>query len=167
MSTRSRPLYLEIESGHRKVDELLRVSRPNLLEIVPLVEGMLAKFDEAITNSETGPGISPLFDDVAAIRMARAGLRAAGPVLKAENLGKARSCFDAFQKAWPSVKRMIRQRSPDTCKEIEDAIVRVDAAFQHPKSTAAELIPLVDGLMEGYNVGLSVVVAEARETISG
>lgn len=167
VSTRSRPLYLEIEDGRKKIDQLLRPSRPNLVEIVPLVKAMLAKFDEAITNSETDPAISPLFDDVAAIRMARAELRAAGPALKAGNLGQARSSFDAFQKAWPSVKGMIHQRSPDTCKEIEDAIVRVDTAFQHRKSTAAELIPLVDRLMEGYNVGLSVVVAEASETTSG
>ncbi len=168
VSTRSRPLYLEIEAGYqRKIEELLRAPSPNLVEVVPLVEAMLAKYDEAIGNSETGPAISPLFDDVAAIRMARAGLRAAGPALKAGNLVKARSSFSAFQKAWPDVKGIMQQRSLDTCKEIEDAIVRVDGAFQHRNPNVAELTLLVDGLMERYNAGLSLVVTEARNTISG
>lgn len=168
VSFRSRALYSELEAGYqKKIEELLDAPRPNLAEIVPLLESMLAKYDEAIKLAETGPAISPLFDDVAAIRIARAGLRATGPALKAGDLAKAKSFFSAFQQQWGGVEDLIKLRSPDTYREIEDAMARVDRAFQQDKPTADELMPLVAALTERYNSGLNLVVTAARNASPG
>ena len=168
VATRSRPHYQEVEGVYqRKIEEMLREASPNLAEIVPLAAAMLAKYDEAIKNSETGADLSTLFDDVAAIRLARAGLRAAGPALKAGDVAKAKSSFESFQKEWPGVKGIVHQRSSDTTQEIEAAIALAASAFQRSGSTAAELAPLVDTVTERYNAGLTLVVTEARATLPG
>ena len=166
VSTRSRPHYQEIEGGYqRKIEELLRASDPDLGEIVPLAQAMLAKYDEAIQLSETGPDLSPLFDDVAAIRLARAGLRGASSALKAGDSAKAAASFKAFQQAWPDAQGIMRAQSAETCGEIEAAIGRAAGVFQQGNPTAAELTPAVDALIERYNAGLNLVVGEARKTL--
>lgn len=168
VATRSRPHYQEVEGVYqRKIEEMLRETNPNLAEIVPLAETMLAKYDEAIKNSETGADLSTLFDDVAAIRLARAGLRAAGPALKAGDVARARSSFEAFQKAWPDVKGIVQQRSGDTAQGIDAAIAQAATAFQRGDATAAALSPLIDAVTERYNAGLTLVVTEARATLPG
>ena len=104
VTTRSRPIYQEVEGGYqRKIEELLRASSPVMVDIVPLAEAMLTKYDEAIALSESGAALSPLFDEVAAIRLARAGLRGAVAALKQGGPAVARAAFTAFQAAWPGV----------------------------------------------------------------
>jgi len=162
VSTRSRPLYLELEAEHqRKIEEMLAAANPDLAAIVPVAESMLAKYDEAIRNSETGPAISPLFDEVAAIRIARAGLRATVASLKGGDNAQANASFHDFQHEWPRVKGLIQRRSSGICQEIDDAIAKADDAL-HQGKPAPEVAPLVDAVMDRYNAGLGLVVTEAR-----
>lgn len=162
VSTRSRPLYLEIEAERqKKIEEILDGPSPNVAAALPLAESMLVKYDEAIANSEKGPALNPGFDDVATIRIARAGLRSTIFALKAGDANKASAAFHEFQHEWPKAKGLIEKRSADASKEIEGAIGKADDALHHGKA-AAEVSPLVDAVMERYNAGLGLVVTEAR-----
>lgn len=166
VTTRSRPIYQEVEGGYqRKIEEMLRSPSPAMAEIVPLAEAMLAKYDEAIALSESGAALSPLFDEVAAIRLARAGLRGAVAALKQGDPAAARAAFTAFQAAWPGVQGLIEARSPEAAAETAAAIGRAGAAFATGSATAADLGPVVDGVVERYNAGLTLVVTEARATL--
>ncbi len=161
ISTRSRDNYtkLEMELQHQ-VNDLLAGGAPKAAEISPLIEQMIAKYDEAIKLAETGPGISPLFDDVAAIRVVRADLRIVASALKAGNTGKAKTAFSSFQKGWPTVEGLIKSRNAGTHGEIVSAITTADKAFQG--SNTEQQASSNSALMEKYNAGLALVVTEAR-----
>jgi len=162
VSTRSRPLYLEIEAERqKKIEEILDGPNPNLGDALPLAESMLVKYDEAIANSEKGPTLNTGFDDVATIRIARAPLRQTVFALKAGDANKASAAFHEFQHEWPKAKTLIQMRSGDAVREIDGAVSKADDAMHHGKPVA-DVTPLIDTVVEKYNAGLNLVVAEAR-----
>jgi hypothetical protein len=159
---RSRALYGQIENDYEvPISKALEAAQPNVAETIPQLREMIAKYNEAIKLSYTGPAISPLFDDVAAIRIVRAPLREAGPALKAGDLEKAKTAFAAFRDHWDDVEDLVKVRSADDYREIEQAMGRTDRAFSSAAS-AAELSLLVDTLTERYNYGLNLITAAAR-----
>ena len=130
VSFRSRDLYLEVEAGYqKKIEELLAAPTPDLKEIASQLEAMIASYDKAIKNSETGPALSPLFDDVAKIRIARTGLRVANPALQAGDGAKAHGGFGDFKKEWPSVEGLYKSRDAVIHGEVGTAIAQIDQAF--------------------------------------
>jgi len=161
---RSPQLYADLETDlQAKIQTLLDAPQPNAAAIVPVVQAELAKWDEAITLVSTGPPISPLFDDVAALRMLRADtIRAAAPLLKAGDAATAKPMLTAFINRWPDVEDLIHERSTDAYAEIEGAMAKVNTAVQQAKPDARELGPLVNVLTDRYNYGLSLVNAAAR-----
>src|SRR5260370_384181 len=78
--------------------------------------------DAAIKLSEAGPALSPLFDDVTALRVVRAELRKVGPALKANDMAAVRAAYEAFDKRWDDVEELIKLRSMTAYREIEDAM---------------------------------------------
>ncbi|MEA2661261.1 MAG: hypothetical protein QOH08_833 [Chloroflexota bacterium] len=158
---RSRQLYGELETElETKVQAALGVAQPSAATLVPLLDQMLAKYDQVIRLSAEGPAISPLFDDVAAIRMTRASLRQVSPALKAGDLATAKAQYAIFQKDWANAEPLLH-RSTDAFAEIGAAKSTADGAFKAERP-AAELAPLVDALTERYNYGLNLVNVAAR-----
>ena len=163
VNVRSRELYNRIEvQDQKKLEEGLEAPQPKAAELLPIAEDMLAGYDEAIKLSETGPALSPLFDDVTALRVVRAELRKVGPALKANDLAAAKAAYEAFDKRWDDVEDLIKLRSPSAYREIEDAMRRAGAALKAAQPNPAEAGPLVDALIERYNYGLGLVNAAAR-----
>src|SRR5438477_11185518 len=77
---RSRALYGEIETHYEAdIAEALGKANPDTTQIIPMLQTMVSKYDEAIRLSDSGPALSPLFDDVALIRTVRAPLRHVSP----------------------------------------------------------------------------------------
>jgi hypothetical protein len=160
---RSRPLYGEIESTcEADIEKELEEPSAKPAEILPRLQEMIAKYDEAIRLSDTGPPISPLFDDVATIRMVRAPLRTVGPALKSGDTAKAKSRFDAFKAGWGEVQRLFRDRSADAVQDTDTALAQADRHLSAASTNAAEAGPAVDKLLERYNYGLNLVTAAAR-----
>lgn len=161
---RSMPIYEDLEHNYEaKIAEALEGPKPDAAKILPLAKAMLAKYDEAIQLAQTGPAISPLFDDVADIRIARAPLRGVAPSLKSGNIVAAKASFGAFTEAWPGVSNLIKLRSAGAYQEIEQAIAQVDTAWQKPQPSAEDLTPLVANLTNRYNYGLNLLNTAARK----
>lgn len=159
---RSRDLYAQLETDLQgSIDKAFAASQTDVAATTKLVGSLLATYDEAIALSTTGPAISPLFDDIATIRMTRAPLRAVSPALKAGDLATANDRYAAFAKAYPDARPFLR-RSTDAFAEIEAAKGKVDAALPAAAATSPELAAQVDAFVERYNYGLGLVNAAAR-----
>lgn len=163
VNVRSRELYNRIEvQDQKKIEEGLETAQPKPSELVPAAEDMVAGIDAAIKLSESGPALSPLFDDVAALRVVRAELRKIGPALKSGDTATAKAAYESFDKKWDDVEDLVKARSTSAYREIEDAMKRAAPAMKAEKPNPAEAGPLVDALIERYNYGLSLVNAAAR-----
>src|SRR5438552_12785089 len=109
-----------------------------------MARSMLASYDKAIEVSQSGQSISPIFDEVADLRVARAPLRDVPAALSANDLNRAKDIFTRFTQNWSgAVADESRARSARTQAEIEQAISAVNAAWQGPAATASTLTPLV------------------------
>jgi hypothetical protein len=163
VNVRSRELYNRVEiQDQKKIEEGLEAAQPKLAELVPIAEDLLTGYDAAIKLSEAGPALSPLFDDVTGLRVARAELRKIGPALKANDVATAKTAYEAFDKRWDGVEDLVKMRSTTIYREIEDAMKKAEAALKAEKPNPAEAGPLVDALIERYNAGLALVNAAAR-----
>jgi hypothetical protein len=160
---RSRELYGEIESDYEAdIERALEQPAPDLGQLIAQLQAMLAKYDEAIVLSDTGPPISPVFDDVARIRIARAPLRTVPDALKAADVARARALFGEFQARWPEVRPLFDQRSADTSREVDAALGDVDRALMAPSTDPTEAAGRVNYLLDRFNFGLNLVNAAAR-----
>ena len=158
---RSRELYAALENDFEaKIQAALDVPQPDAAQIAPLVEEMIAKYDEAIALVRNGPAISPLFDDVATIRIVRSSLRTVSPALKANDIARALSQYGTFQRGYPEALPLLKLRASEIAQEVESAKAKVAAAFAQGRPAAAAT--LVDALVERYNAGLALVNAAAR-----
>ncbi|MBI4187622.1 MAG: hypothetical protein HY529_00255 [Chloroflexi bacterium] len=162
---RSLPTYDDLEHNWQdKINKALASPDAKAADVLPLAQSLLAKWDEAIKLVQTGPPISPLFDDVADIRIARQPLRQIPAALTANDIPKAKSLFTTFTENWPKVNGLIKIRSLEAYNETEAAIATVKSALIKASSpTAAELTPLVATVTNRYNYGLSLVTTAARK----
>ena len=160
---RSRALYGEIE-GHYQSDIADALAAPGAdpAAIVPPLREMVAQYDQAIQLSDSGPALSPLFDDVATLRMVRAPLRTVGPALKAGNISRATTAFGAFKSRWPDARVLIRARSEDAERETDVAVAAANDALSASSVNAADAAARVDKLLDRYNFGLNLLNAAAR-----
>jgi hypothetical protein len=124
-----------------------------------MVQAMVGKYDEAIRLSDTGAPLSPMFDDLAALRTARAPLRSVGPALKAGETDKANAAFADFKARWASAQPVLEKYSPESLAQTSAALDQASAAMQSPGSEAA---PAIDALLSSYNAGVNVVNNAAR-----
>ncbi|MCX6023371.1 MAG: hypothetical protein NTZ05_16910 [Chloroflexi bacterium] len=160
---RSRALYGEIET-HYEVDiaKALEAAKPDPAAIIPQLREMIGQYDQAIKLSDTGPAISPIFEDVAVVRIVRAPLRTVSPALKAGNVEKAKVGFAAFKAHWSEAVPYFKARSSEAYQETDAALTKADTAMSVAVVNAAEAGPLVDALMERFNYGVNLVNAAAR-----
>jgi hypothetical protein len=163
---RSRPLYDDIERNwEAKIKEALAAPQPDASEVLSMARSMLASYDEAIQASQSGPAISPIFDEVADFRVARVPLREVPAALSANDLNKAREFFTRFTQNWSgAVADEARARSASTQAEIEQAVNAVNAAWQQPGVTADTLTPLVATVTDRVNSLVTLTATAARES---
>jgi hypothetical protein len=163
INTRSPELYKELETNlQAKLEDQLAEAQPNTASAVPNAQALLAKYDDAIRLVEAGPPLSPLYDDVARIRIVRSNLRLMPAALKAGDLAAAKTAYTAFQQGWPDAQAVLRAQAPDNVQAIEAEKAKLDAAMSAASPSAAELSPLVDSLTKAYNDGLAVVSNAAK-----
>jgi hypothetical protein len=163
INTRNPDLYKELElTLQARITEALNAASPNFAALVPDVQAMIAKYDEAISASEKGAPLNPLYDDVARLRIVRAHLREVSPALKAGNIAKARKSFDTFDEKWDSIEDLVKVRSQDAYVAIEGGMMKIEQSFASAKPDTAELTTLVAGVMDKYNGIVSQVTREAR-----
>ena len=158
VNVRSRALYGEIESHYEAdITSALDQPTPDVAQILPLVQAMVGKYDEAIRLSDTGAPLSPLFDDLATVRTARAPLREVGPALKSGDTELAAARFAEFKSRWPAAQPLIAGRSPEVANNIATALEAADGGLNG--ST-------VDALLTRYNEGINLINAAARATLT-
>jgi hypothetical protein len=160
---RSRPMYQLLEHEFEaRIAKALEQPNPDIAVVLPDVQAMLAKFDEAVTMFAAQPPLNPLFDDVARLRIVRAHLREVPPALKAGNFAKARKSFQAFDDTWDSIEDLIKARSADAYVAIEKGMIDIEKALEPTPPDVAKVTALVNEVMRLYNAALAEVVKDAR-----
>jgi hypothetical protein len=165
VNTRSPELYAAIETNYEsKIMKGLAEATPDLPALVSDAKAMLAKFDEAVVLSQQSAPLSPLYDDVARLRIVRAHLRQVNPALKAGDLAKARTSFDAFSDNWDSIEDLVKARSREAYDGIEKGMIQIERALMPNSPDAGAVSALVTGVMDQYNAVVGQVAKEARST---
>ncbi len=164
VSFRNPQMYADIETvWEAKVTSELNATPPDLSDAREDSKTLLAKYDEAIKLVSTGTAISPLFDDVATLRILRTNtLRDATPALKVGDIATAKPLLTTFITKWSEVEDMVHDRSADIYAEIEGAMGKVNTAIQKADAKAADVAPLVDTLSNRFNYAISLFNAAAR-----
>jgi hypothetical protein len=123
---------------------------------------MIGKYDEAIAMAASGAPLSPLYDDVARLRIERSHLREVTPALKAGNIAKARKSYEAFDSGWDPIEDLIKARSEDAYVAIEKGMIQIEQALMADKPDVAQVTALITAVNTQYNAALALVVKEAR-----
>jgi hypothetical protein len=164
INTRDRDLYNELEKNYQaKLEEGLSAPKPDIPGLLSNAQAMLAKYDQAIALVEKAAPLSPLYDDVARLRIARSPLRAVNPAMQDGNVAKARKAFAAFRSNWPGVRDFVKMRSADAYDAVEKGIVDLDAALKGPQPSAEQVAGLVNGVMGKINGVVFQLTSEARK----
>lgn len=163
VNVRSRSLYALLETDlQARIADGLKPARPDLAPLVPLSEQLGRTFDEALALVQAGPALSPMFDDLAALRIVRADLRIATAALGTGDLNKARTSFAAFKEGLPGVEGLITSRSTSAGAELTAAVADADARFAQAGVTADDLKAPVATVTTRYNVAVNLWNAAAR-----
>jgi high-affinity iron transporter len=153
---RSRDLYADIESHYESdIVSALDGTNPDASQILPMLQAMLGRYDEAIHLSDTGAPLSPLFDDLATLRTVRAPLRNVSAALKAGDATKANTGLAEFKWRWPRAQPLLAKYAPDALQQTTDAMAQLDAQPLAPGG--------IDRLLTSYNAGINVVNDAARQ----
>jgi hypothetical protein len=156
-------MYNLIEHTYQdRITKALNEPNPNVPVITADAQMMLSKFDEAISMVEKAQPISPLFDDVARLRIARANLLPVIPALKAGDFAKAREGVSGFRRNWTNVEGLIKARSQDARDAIDKGLTDIDAALKQDKPNADQVSSMVSALNLKYNTVLGEINREAR-----
>jgi hypothetical protein len=145
-----------------RITKALNAPSPDLPKISADLQEMIGKYDEAIAMASSGAPISPLYDDVARLRMERSHLREVTPALKAGNLAKARKSYEAFDNGWDPIEDLIKARSEDAYVAIEKGMIQIEQALMPEKPDVAQVTAMVAAVNAQYNAALALVVKEAR-----
>src|SRR5262249_1614757 len=109
------------------------------------------------------PPLSPLYDELARLRIVRAHLREVNPALKAGNIAKAQKSFETFNDKWFDVEDFVRAQSLDAYVAIERGMLAVeDALLTTEKPDVAQVTGLVTAVMTPYNAIVVEVARQAR-----
>ena len=164
INTRNTDLYKELELNlQAKVTKALSTPDADAATIIPDVQAMLAKYEEAISMIQKAAPLNPLYDEVARLRIVRAHVREVNPALKAGDIAKARKSFTAFDDNWDSIEDLIKARSEDAYTAIEKGMIQIEQAFMPAQPDVEQVTALVNGLTQQYNAIVTQVVTDARQ----
>jgi hypothetical protein len=163
INTRSKPMYDKIELDLQdRITKALNAPSPDLPKIGADLQEMIGRYDEAIALASSGAPLSPLYDDIARLRIERSHLREVTPALKAGNLAKARKSYEAFDNGWDPIEDLIKARSEDAYVAIEKGMIQIEQALMPEKPDVAQVTAMVAAVTTQYNAALALVVKEAR-----
>ena len=164
ISTRSMEAYNELEHNYQaKLTEGLNAATPDTAALLPEAQAMLKKYDETMAMIEKAPPLNRLYDDVARLRLERAHLREVTPALKAGNIARARTSFEAFNDNWDNIEDLVKVRSISAYTGIEKGMIAIESALAAAKPDVDSLITQVADVMMQYNTIVTQVTKEARE----
>jgi iron uptake system EfeUOB component EfeO/EfeM len=157
--------YNELEHGFQeRITKGLQSATPDAAALAAEAKAMLAKYDETIAMISKAQPLSPLYDDVARMRITRAPLREVAPALKAGDLAKARASFNEFHNRWEPIEPIVEKRSHEKFEAIENAVHTLMGAFQQGTPNVEQLTKLVNELSLNYNLVLADLAKEAQGT---
>jgi hypothetical protein len=161
VNVRNKDVYRVLELEFQpKIIKALQAPSPNIPAVLADAEAMLARFDDAVSAFEKAAPLDPIYDEVARLRIVRAHLREVAPALKARDVAKARTSFEAFEDAWFNVEDFVRERSLDAYVVIETGMVEIENALLTPeKPDIAAVSALVGNVMTQY----SSIIAELQK----
>lgn len=165
---RSLPLYrdMEVDTQFAMEDELEKTT-PDFAKLSKQVVHLKDDLNTAIYMAKASPKLSPLFDELVALRELRAkSLFLARTALLPETLdiAKAKANFAIFKEGFPAVSAMIEQRSETALDEIQTALNEADKVFSNAKATAEELTAANGNLINKYAFAVNLINAAARTT---
>jgi hypothetical protein len=164
VSTRSMDLYNEIEHHYQTaVTDALNKPNPDATAILADAKAMLAKYDEMLAFVEKAMPLNRLYDDVARLRIERAHLREVTPALKAGNLAKAKTSFDAFNDNWDNIEALVKERSRESYDAIEKGMVTIERQLMPAKPDTDAVTATVTEVMTEYNKIVTQITREARD----
>lgn len=163
---RSLPLYqdMEVNTQFAMEDELEKAT-PDFKLLTTQVAHLKADLDGAIQMAKLGPTLSSLFEDLAILRDLRAKtLFIARTALSTETLdvAKAKSNFNAFKSAFPSVAPLIDARSESAVDDIQASLDVASSVFANAASTPEQLATANVNLINSYAFGVNLLNAAAR-----
>jgi len=157
--------YNELEHGFQdRIEKGLESATPDAAALAADAKAMLAKFDETVAMIAKAQPLSPLYDDVARMRITRAPLRAVVPALKAGDVAKARASFLEFHNRWEPIEPLVEKRSHEKYEAIEKAVHDIMGAFQQDKPNVEQLTKMVNEMSLNYNLVLAELGKEAQAT---
>jgi tetratricopeptide (TPR) repeat protein len=166
IDTRSKPMYDKIELDlQARINKEMGQPMPDLAKLRADIQEMIGKYDEAIALVSSAAPLSPLFDDIARLRIERSHLREVNPALKAGNIAKARKSYEAFDANWDSIEDLIKVRSADAYVAVEKGMIQIEQALMPEKPDVAQVTALVTAVNTAYNSALAMLVKEAKATI--
>jgi hypothetical protein len=165
INTRDRDMYNQLEKNYQtKIEEGLNAPKPDVADLLSNAQAMLAKFDEAIAKVSAGAPLSPLYDDVARLRIARSPLRVVNPAMKDGDAQKARKAFATFRANWSSVSAFVKTQSAEAYGAVEKAIPDLDAALKSQSPAIDQVTPLVNTIIGKINGVVFQLTSEARKS---
>jgi hypothetical protein len=162
---RDRGMYGDLETDlQAKISDGLSAEKPNFPALVTLSQQLAKRYDDAIALVTKGPALSPLFDDLATLRIVRSDLRVVTAALAANDVARAKTYFAKFKTNYSKSQPLIQQRSATAEPEVSAALGAADTKFQQAGATADDLKPLVATLTDRYNFGVNLLNAAARNS---
>jgi len=165
INRRYKDRYDELEHGFQdRIEKGLASANPDIPALTADAKAMMAKYDETIAIIEKAQPLSPLYDDVARMRITRAPLRDVAPALKAGDVAKARASFTEFHNRWEPIEPLVDKRSHEKYEAIEKGVHDIMGAFQQDKPSVEQLTKMVNEMSLNYNLVLAELAKEAQAT---
>jgi soluble cytochrome b562 len=166
VNVRSISMYLRLEAElQHDIEAGLDEAAPDFAKLATLSATLGTTYDKAIDIAKKGPALSPLFDDVATLRIIRADMRIVTAALNEGDTAKATTYFEKFDKNLQTATDLIKQRSAEGADQLETAFLALEKQFDG-KATADVLKPLAATVTSRYNFGVSLWNAAARNAVT-
>jgi hypothetical protein len=163
INTRDKAMYSELETNYQaKIAAGLKDAAPDTAAVLSNARAMLAKYDEALSAVKKGAALSPLYDEVARLRIVRAYLRAVTPAVKGGDFARASASFGEFNERWDSIEDLIKARSPEAYEAIERGMIQIERALMAANPDASQVTTLTAAVMDKYNAVVADITKDAR-----
>lgn len=162
VDVRSLSLYQKLQTDlETHIADGLSKPAPDYVDLAATSQTLGQRYNDAISLSKNGPTLSPLFDDLATVRLVRSDLRIATAALNNNNLAKATAAFNRFHSGFQPAYELIKARSSGAATDTQNALDETAAKFAG-KASIDDLKTSLATLTNKYNVGVNLLNAAAR-----